>query len=373
MYEEIDTHKGVIAWFARNHVAANLLMWILLFGGVFGVLTIHKQVFPTFEFNVISVQVPYLGAAPQEVEEGVVLKLEEAVKDIEGIKRLTSRSVEGFGSLSIEVEDDYDVQLLLDEVKVQVDAIPSFPANTEKPVVFRVKAPQDVLWISTYGDASEKELKEFANGLRDDIAGLNGVSDVRVVGDRPYEISIEISEAKLQEYNLTFTELVSAVRRSSIDIPGGAIRSDNGDILLRAKGQAYDAYDFASIVLVTRQDGTRLLLGDIAFINDGFVEDNSLAYFDGKPAISIQVRAVGDQNALEISKSVNEFLDKQRVNFPPNIQADTWGDSSFYLADRLNMMLNNMGFGALLVFLVLSLFLKIRLAFWVIWGLPVCF
>lgn len=373
MYEEIDTHKGVIAWFARNHVAANLLMWILLFGGVFGILTIHKQVFPTFEFNVISVQVPYLGAAPQEVEEGVVLKLEEAVKDIEGIKRLTSRSVEGFGSLSIEVEDDYDVQLLLDEVKVQVDAIPSFPANTEKPVVFRVKAPQDVLWISTYGDASEKELKEFANGLRDDIAGLNGVSDVRVVGDRPYEISIEISEAKLQEYNLTFTELVSAVRRSSIDIPGGAIRSDNGDILLRAKGQAYDAYDFASIVLVTRPDGTRLLLGDIAFINDGFVEDNSLAYFDGKPAISIQVRAVGDQNALEISKSVNEFLDKQRVNFPPNIQADTWGDSSFYLADRLNMMLNNMGFGALLVFLVLSLFLKIRLAFWVIWGLPVCF
>ena len=163
MYEEIDTHKGVIAWFARNHVAANLLMWILLFGGVFGILTIHKQVFPTFEFNVISVQVPYLGAAPQEVEEGVVLKLEEAVKDIEGIKRLTSRSVEGFGSLSIEVEDDYDVQLLLDEVKVQVDAIPSFPANTEKPVVFRVKAPQDVLWISTYGDASEKELKEFAN------------------------------------------------------------------------------------------------------------------------------------------------------------------------------------------------------------------
>lgn len=373
MSQEIDTHKGIIAWFARNHVAANLLMWILLFGGVFGIFTIHKQVFPTFEFNVISVQVPYLGAAPQEVEEGVVLKLEEAVKDLEGIKRLTSRSVEGFGSLSIEVEDDYDVQLLLDEVKVQVDAIPSFPANTEKPVVYRVKAPQDVLWISSYGDASEKELKEFSKNLRDDIANLPGVSDVRVVGDRPYEISIEISEANLQKYNLTFNELVSAVRRSSIDIPGGSIRSDNGDILLRAKGQAYDAYDFASIVLVTRQDGTRLLLGDIATINDGFVEDNALAYFDGKPAISIQVRAVGDQNALEISKRVNEYLDGVRGDFPPNIQADTWGDSSFYLADRLNMMLENMGFGALLVFLVLSLFLKIRLAFWVIWGLPVCF
>ena len=142
-------------------------------------------------------------------------------------------------------------------------------------MIIEVAFPQDVLWISSYGDATEKELKEFSKNLRDDIANLPGVSDVRVVGDRPYEISIEISEANLQKYNLTFNELVSAVRRSSIDIPGGAIRSDNGDILLRAKGQAYDAYDFASIVLVTRNDGTRLLLGDIATINDGFVEDNA--------------------------------------------------------------------------------------------------
>jgi len=371
--QPINTQTGIIAWFARNHVAANLLMWILLVGGVFGAISIHKQVFPTFEFNVISVQVPYLGAAPQEVEEGVVLKLEEAVKDLEGIKKLSSRSVEGFGSLTIEVEDDYDVQTLLDEVKVQVDAIPSFPANTEKPVVYRIKAPQDVLWISAYGDASERELKEFAKQLRDEIANLPGVSNVNVVGSRPYEISIEISEQKLQEYNLTFNQLVNAVRSSSIDVPGGSIRSDNGDILLRAKGQAYDAYDFASLVLVTQADGTRVLLGDIASINDGFVEDNNLAYFDGKPAVSIQVRAVGDQNALEISKLVNAHINKVKPNFPPNIQADTWGDSSYYLADRLNMMLENMGFGALLVFLVLSLFLKIRLAFWVIWGLPVCF
>lgn len=371
--QAIDTNKGIIAWFARNNVAANLLMWILLVGGVFGAIKIHKQVFPTFEFNIISVQVPYLGAAPQEVEEGVVLKLEEAVKDLEGIKKLSSRSVEGLGSLTIEVEDDYDVQLLLDEVKVQVDAIPSFPANTEKPVVYRVKAPQDVLWISAYGDANERELKEFAKSIRDDIANLPGVSDVNVVGDRPYEISIEISELQLQKYNLTFDQIVRAVRGSSIDVPGGAIRSDNGDILLRAKGQAYDAFDFASLVLVTRPDGSRVLLGDVATINDGFVEDNNLAYFDGKPAISIRVRAVGDQNALEISKAVNAYIEQQKPNFPPNIQADTWGDSSFYLADRLNMMLENMGFGALLVFLVLSLFLKIRLAFWVIWGLPVCF
>ena len=370
---KIDTHKGLIAWFARNSVAANLLMWILIVGGLFGASTIHKQVFPNFEFNNIVVRVPYLGAAPQEVEEGVVIKIEEAIKDLEGIKKITSTATEGMGTVNIEVEDDYDPQIVLDEVKVQVDAIPSFPNNTEKPVIYRQKATQDVLWVSVYGDATERELKEYAKGLRDEIANLPGVSAVQVLGARDYEVSVEISEARLLEYNLTFGELVNAVRRSSIDLPGGSIRSESGDILLRAKGQAYTGVDFEQLVLLTREDGTRLLLGDIASIRDGFVEDDNFALFDGKPAMNIRIQSVGDQNALEISKTVNAFLDEKRADLPANIKADTWGDSSFYLADRLNMMLSNMFFGALLVFLVLSLFLKLRLAAWVMVGLPVCF
>lgn len=369
----IDTQTGMIAWFARNNVAANLFMWILIVGGIWGALSIQKQVFPNIEVNYISVRVPYLGAAPQEVEQGVILKVEEAIKDLEGIKQITSRASEGMGTVTIEAEEDYDIQNLLDEVKVQVDAIPSFPGNTEKPVVYRQKFQQDVLWVSVYGDASERELKEFAKGLRDDIANLSGISSVQVVGDRNYEISVEVSEYVLQKYDLTFSDVVNAVRRSSIDLPGGSIKSDNGDILLRTKGQAYTGWEFAQVVLLTREDGTRLLLGDIALIDDGFVEDNPFATFDGKPSVSIRVRAVGDQNALEISKSVNAFLVKAGKDFPDNIQADTWGDSSFYLNDRLNMMLENMFWGALLVFLVLSLFLKIKLAFWVIVGLPVCF
>ncbi|TRY30386.1 efflux RND transporter permease subunit [Aliiglaciecola sp. M165] len=369
----IDTEKGLIAWFARNSVAANLLMWILIFGGIFASFVIHKQVFPNFTFNNVIVTVPYLGAAPQEVEEGVVIKIEEAIKNIEGIKKITSTATEGNARVNIEVEEEYDAQLVLDEVKVQVDAIPSFPANTEKPVIYRQKATQDVLWVSIYGDASERELKEFAKDMRDEIANLPGLSAVQVIGDRDYEVSVEISEAKLQEYNLTFNELVNAVRSSSIDLPGGSIRSDNGDILLRAKGQAYNAYDFENLVLLSRDDGTRLLLGDIASVRDGFVEENSYARFDGKPAINIRVQAVGDQNALNISETVNAYLDVKRSDLPGNIKADTWGDSSFYLADRLNMMLSNMLFGAILVFLVLSLFLKLRLAAWVMVGLPVCF
>ena len=368
-----NTHKGLIAWFARNSVAANLLMWILLIGGVFGAFGIQKQVFPNFEVNIISVRVPYLGAAPQEVEEGVLLKVEDAIKDLDGIKQITSTATEGMGSVTIEVEEDYDVQVVLDEVKSQVDAIPSFPGNTEKPIVYRTKFQQDVLWIAVYGDASERELKEFAKNLRDDVANLPGISNVQVVGDRDYEISIEMSEYTLQKYDLTFSEVVNAVRQSSVDLPGGTIKSDNGNILLRTKGQAYTGWEFAQIVLLTRADGSRLTLGDIATIDDGFVEDPQYAMFDNQPAVNVRVKAVGDQNALEISKEVNQYLEKNKKDFPAHIRADAWGDSSFYLADRLNMMLENMFWGGVLVFLVLSLFLKIKLAFWVMVGLPVCF
>jgi len=368
-----NTHKGLIAWFARNSVAANLLMWILLIGGVFGAFGIQKQVFPNFEVNLISVRVPYLGAAPQEVEEGVLLKVEDAIKDLDGIKQITSTATEGMGSVTIEVEEDYDVQVVLDEVKSQVDAIPSFPGNTEKPIVYRTKFQQDVLWIAVYGDASERELKEFAKNLRDDVANLPGISSVQVVGDRDYEISIEMPEYTLQKYDLTFSEVVNAVRQSSVDLPGGAIKSDNGNILLRTKGQAYTGWEFAQIVLLTRADGSRLTLGDIATIDDGFVEDPQYAMFDNQPAVNVRVKAVGDQNALEISKEVNQYLAKNKKDFPAHIKADAWGDSSFYLADRLNMMLENMFWGGVLVFLVLSLFLKIKLAFWVMVGLPVCF
>lgn len=369
----IDTNKGLIAWFARNSVAANLLMWLLVVGGLFGAFSIQKQVFPNFEIDIINVRVPYLGAAPQEVEEGVLLKIEESIKDLEGIKQLNSTAVEGMGTVSIQVEEDYDVQSLLDEVKVQVDAIPSFPADTEKPVIYRQKIQQDVIWLSVYGDASERELKEFAKDLRDDIANLPGISSVQVVGARDYEISVELSEVDLQKYNLTFADVVARLSQTSVDLPGGSIRTENGDILLRTKGQAYTGWDFSQIVLVTNGNGTRVTLGDVAYINDGFIENNQYALFDDKPAVSLRVRAVGDQNALEISEQVNTYIESQKSEFPAHITADTWGDSSFYLADRLNMMLENMFFGALLVFLVLSLFLKIKLAFWVIVGLPVCF
>jgi multidrug efflux pump subunit AcrB len=371
--DTMDTNKGLIAWFARNSVAANLLMVFIIIGGIFGVINVQKQILPQFVINVISIQVPYLGAAPQEVEEGVILRIEEAIKELEGIKKVTSVAREGLATVRVEALDGYDVQVLLDEIKVQVDAISTFPVNTEKPVVFRIKAQQDVLWVSVYGDVTERELKEVTTNMREEMANLPGVSDVSVFGARDFEVSVEISEVQLQAYNLTFEDVVNAIRRTSVDIPGGSIRSENGNILLRAKGQAYTAWDFAQIPLINRSDGTRLLVGDIASINDGFVEDNNFALFDGKTAMGIQVRAVGDQNALQISENINKYLDEKRAEFPNNITADSWADSSFYLADRLSMMIKNMLMGAFLVFCVLTIFLRLKLAFWVMVGLPVCF
>jgi multidrug efflux pump subunit AcrB len=304
----IDTKTGIIAWFARNSVAANLLMLILIVGGFVSALSIDKQVFPNFTFNNVIVRVPYLGAAPQEVEEGVIIKIEESIRDIQGIKKITSTASEGLATVNIEVDDDYDPQVVLDEVKVQVDAIQSFPQNIETPVVYRLKPTQDVLWVSVYGDADEKELKEYAKDMRDEIANLPGLSSVEVVGMRDYEISVEVSEYRLQEYDLTFSEVVNAIQSTSLDLPGGSIRSDNGDILLRTKGQAYTGNDFRDITLINRPDGTRLTLGDVASIRDGFVENNGFSLFDGKPSMSIRVQAVDDQNALEISKTVNQYF-----------------------------------------------------------------
>ncbi|KMT66672.1 efflux RND transporter permease subunit [Catenovulum maritimum] len=361
--------KGLIAWFAHNPVAANLLLVLIILMGIYSVFTIRKQSFPTIAVDVISIQVPYLGAAPEEVEEGVVLKIEEAVKRLEGIKKLESNANEGMGQVKIEVEDGYDVQELMNEVKVQIDAIPSFPENSEKPVIYRAKPEQAVLWVQVYGDMSEVAMKEYAKEIRDEIVQLPDVTTAEVVGARDYEIAIELPESRLREYGLTLDYVAGQIQKNSIDLPGGSIKTDNGDILLRTNGQAYRATEFADLVLLTREDGTRLLLGDIAKITDGFVENEGFARFNKQPSIGIQVKSVGQQNDLHISATVKKYLEEKQKNLPSGVNVSAWGDSSYYLKGRVDLMLNNMLMGALLVFIILSLFLKFRLAIWVIVGL----
>ncbi len=370
---DIDTRNGIIAWFARNSVAANLLMFGLLIGGIIATFTINKEVFPRFELNLLRVSVGYPGGAPQEIEEGITIKIEEAIKDVQGIKKVTSVASDSSGSVTIEVEDEADPAEVLDEVKLRIDTISTFPESIEKPEVYRIRPEQDVIWLSIYGDAPLTELKELAKTIRDEMTNLPSVSRADIVGAPDYEISIEVSENKLREYGLTFEQVAQAVQRSSIDLPGGAIRAQDGDILLRTKGQAYTDEDFAQTLVLTRSDGTRVMLSDVAYIKDEFVEGLRYTRFNGKPSVFVSIKSVGDQNALTISEQVRDKVDELKQELPASIEIEHWGDVTFYLEGRLNMMLENMAMGALLVFIILALFLELKVAFWVMMGLPVCF
>ena len=369
----VTAEKGIIAWFAANHVAANLLMFFIVVAGVLSAFSIRQETSPEFELNSIQVQVSYLGAAPQEVEEGVVIKIEEAIQDLQGIKRIRSRAIEGSGVVTIEVDLDADLSSVLSEVKTRVDAISTFPALTEKPVIYKQEVRQPVVMIAIHGDLDAFARKAIATEVRDDLMRLPAVNDVRYLGDRPFEISIEVSEHTLREYGLTLSEISQAIKNSSIDMPGGTIKSEGGDILLRTEGQVYTGKEFSQLVLRTYPDGTRLTLGDIATVKDGFVESDSYGRFNGRPTATLQVVAGSQQNEIETAAAVKDYLLKKSKTLPAGVETDIWIDLPQYLEGRLNMMQSNMVTGAVLVFVVLSLFLRMKVAFWVIAGLPITF
>jgi len=369
----VPQQKGIIAWFAYNHVAANLLMIFILVAGFFSYQNLNKKTFPEFNVNSIQVRVSHLGAAPEEVEFSVILKVEEALEDIEGIKKITSQAREGVGIVTIELQSGYSMSEKLDEVQMQVDAITTFPAQTEKPLVTKQEFQSQVLWLSVSGSMDRRTRQVLAQDIRDEIIALPSVNIADIVGNRDYEISIELSEQKLQKYQLTFDAVAQAVKRSSIDLPGGTIKTQGGDILLRTTGQAYTGEEYAQLVLRTHSDGTRLVLGDIAQVKDGFVEQAGFALFNGEPTSSIMVKSTGDQNDLDIAAEIKTYVEQKNQSLPQGAHLTVWGDSSYYLNARLDMMITNLLIGSLLVFIVLTLFLRIRIAFWVMLGIPISF
>ncbi|HEB89242.1 MAG TPA: efflux RND transporter permease subunit [Deltaproteobacteria bacterium] len=362
--------KGMIAWFARNHVAANLLMATMAVGGLVSLPNIQQKTFPDIDINVIAIGVTYLGAAPEEVESGVCVRIEEEINGLNGIKKITSSAAEGACGVSAELMDGYPVDRALSEIKNAVDSITTFPAETEKPIVSHVEIKRTILQIAVSADASEKALKVFGERLRDAIASLPDITQVELKNARDYEISIEVPEAALQRFGLTFDEVVAAVRRGSLDRPGGSIKTSGGEILLRTKGQAYTGRDFEEIVLRTDADGTRLLLSDVANIVDGFDEEDRYAFFDGNPAVSIKVFRVGDQKVLDLVDTVRAELDALRSRLPEGLSLTVWQNAARTLRDRLDILIKNGIGGFVLVFIVLALFLRTRLAIWVSLGVP---
>ena len=373
MNESRNWYGNIIAWFAHNGVAANLLMVCLLVGGLVTYLTITREILPRIETNFVTVQVPYRGGTPRDVEEGVLIKIEEAIQDIEGIREIIATAREGSGTVTVEVDADYDVLEVLDTIKTRVDSIATFPAEAERPTYQRNTWSQEVIWVSVFGDVDERTLKETARQIRDDITALPSVTRAELTGARPYEIGIEVREETLRAYDMTLGEVAQAIRESSLDLPGGRIESPGGDVLIRTVGQAYVGRDFEEIVVRTNPDGSRVRVRDIATIRDGFVDREFYARHNGQPAVAIRVQSVGDQNAFDISREVRDYIDQAQINLPSGISVNWWADISFYLEGRLEMMGKNLISGALLVFLILTLFLRLKLAFWVMVGLVIAF
>ena len=369
----IDTNIGIIAWFARNSVAANLLMIFILVGGFFTISTINKQMFPQVKINWISYAAPYPGSAPQEVEEGITIKIEEALETVQGLKRVITYSNRGYSNGWFEVELDYDPQVVLEEVKSAIDSISSFPEGMERIKVEREKFRQEVMYISLYGDLTNGELKELGRKVHNEIQQLPFINISELFTGLDYEISIEVSKDKLREYGLSFRDIANSVRNYSRNMSAGQIRAENGYINLRVENQAYRGHEFEQIPVVTLEDGTKIVLGEVATIIDGFEEGLQYSKFNGKNSVTLFIGAADNQSITDIAEVVKKYVDDKASVLPPGVKLETWVDMTYYLEGRLNMMVDNMKSGAVLVFLMLALFLRVRLAFWVMMGLPVCF
>jgi len=365
--------KDLISWFATNHVAANLLMFFVVVAGAISVITIKMEIFPVTQTDMISISVPYRGSSPEDVEKGVSLRVEDAIGGIEGIKRLNSTASEGVGSTIVEVEEYADVQEVLDDVKSQVDTITTFPVETEKPIISEVTIKHQVITVVVYGDVSEKTLRYLADQIRDDLTAEDNISQVSIAGVRPYEISIEISEKNLRRYGLSFDQVSSIVKRSSIDIPAGSVKTKGGEILVRTKGQRYVGSEFEKIIVMSKPDGMKIRLSDIATVKDDFEDTDLYTKFDGKRAALIKVARVGEQSALDVASTVKQYISKKRSSLPEGVLISLWEDRSIILKDRISLLVKNGCFGLILVFVCLAIFLNLRLAFWVTLGIPISF
>ena len=368
------THKtSLISWFASNPVAANLLMILILGAGLVSVFSIEKRTLPDFESNTVTIIVPFPGAGPREVEQGVVLKIEEAIADSLGVEKVISVSRDGSARIDVVVATGYDVDQLMDEMKRKVDAVSALPRDSERPVISKTEPRMQVQWLTIYGASDVRRLQPLVTRVRDDLLAMPEIEEVLVVGDPTFEISIEVKQHALQQYGLTFSKLAEAISSSSTDIAAGVMRTRDSNISIRSIGQAYDREDFAGIVVKTSTDGTRLLLSEVATINDGIEDNRIFARYNGQPALNLQIMSSSMASDTEISQRVKAYVENFQAELPAGIQMTSWADISYYLKGRLDMMLGNLAVGALLVFIFLSLFIRLRVAAWVVIGIPISF
>ena len=364
-----------IDWFARNGVAANLLMVLILLGGSAAAMTTVQEVFPEFSLDAVQVRVTYPGGSPEEVEQSIVRRIEDRIESVEGIDRILGTASENAGVVTAELKRGTDVSRARTDIKSEVDRITSFPNQAEEPVVTELTNRQQALQIALYGDASERVLKELAEEVKNDLTQDPQISYIQIGGVRDYEISVEVPRDALRKYNLTLAQVAGLVRQGSLDLPGGSIETGSEEITIRTEGQNYTKPDFEDIVLLSRPDGTNLHLGDVATVKDGFDENSDLiTRFNGDPAAILNVFRTGDEQVLQIEEIVNTYLDEElRASMPSGIEASIWQNQAENLRNRLNLLIENGILGLVLVVIALTLFLAPRLAFWTSIGIFLSF
>jgi len=366
-------HK-LVDWFTRNGVAANILMVAIVCAGVYSALNkMILQEYPDYPSRTITVQVQYRGSTPTEIEEAIVLRLEENLYDLEGLEEMDSRASSNSGSVSLLISDNYDLNRALDEVKNRVDTIRNFPVEAERPQINLRGFQERVITVVVAGDLSETDMKRLGEQIRDELGNLENISLTSLKAVRPYEIAIEVPEATLKEYGLTFDQVVRAVRSHSIDLSAGSIKTDGGNILLRTSQQAYTQAEFAQVPVMTTSDGTRITLADIAIVQDGFDEMPIEARYNGERAIAVDVFRTGDQSAIDIGDTVKKYIKSKQERLPDAIHLSYWQDDSERIKSRLMTLQNSALMGFCLVIVTLSLFLRPTLAFWVSLGIPIAF
>ncbi len=363
--------NSLVVWFARNRVAANLFMFAILILGALSIPETRKELIPNISLDRISVSVPYPGSTPSEVESSVVIKIEEKLFDLEGIRSMSSTASESGATVVIEIVANYDAREILDQIKSRVSTISTFPVNTQKPIIKELSIRTRVAEVIISGDATELTLKHYAEKVRDDLTSLPAITQVELSSIRPYEITIELSDRNMQRYGLSFDEVTRAVKNSSLNLPAGVLKTKSGDVLLRTESQAYQGDQFEKIVIRARKDGSQILLGDIANVVDGFAEQDLYAFFNGKPSVALTVFRVGNQSVLEIAANIREYIKDSQI--PTGLEMNVWQDRSEYFQSRLALLLRNAITGLLLVFGILVLFLRVRLALWVTLGIPISF
>lgn len=366
--------KGIIAFMARNGVAANLLLIFMLVAGYFSFNTIVQEVFPENSLDTISVTVVYPGATPEEVEESIVQKVEEAVKSVENVKKITATAAEGAGTVLIELEYGTNIDRALDDVKSEVDQIQTFPLEAEEPEVRELTTRQSVLRVAIFGDVPERTLKETAYQLEDELSALPEVSYVQTSAIREYQIFIDVPQDRLRALGLSLTDVSRTVAASSLDSPAGTIKTSSEEVRVRTVGQNYTQQDFENIVLVSDRDGRTLRIADVARVEDGFEDSDLITRFNDQPVAFVDVYRTSDERVLDVADAAKAYLEEEFANeLPQGISFAIYDDDSELFNDRLSLLLKNAIIGLVMVLTALTLFLELRLALWTAVGIGVTF